>query len=166
MASMDESHDPGDVLPAIIRKRRYRREMGDSSTEESRDEVLSILQSRKVSPGMTMLLDMMIEGYAKLEEMGPNSENHCRQQLEIMRQEEIVQSRLQKDQSHCKLTLEFRKLLAKNVIIRYGDYNKTNVSILKSKCLELARERKIETDFLASMTWRQVLQSLTTEKEK
>jgi hypothetical protein len=166
MASTDDFHDPGNVSPILVRKRKYRYDMGDTSMEESRNEVMAIMQNRKVSPGTTMLLDMMIESYAKLEESELGSYEHCEQQMEILRQETILGSRLQKDKKYYDMALEFRVLLAKALILRYGDYHKTNVFTLKAKCQELAREKTIEKDFLASMTWRQVLQSHKTEQYK
>jgi hypothetical protein len=140
--------------------------MSDTSKEESRHELKVIMKNRKVSPGTTILFNMIIESYDKLEELEKGSFEYWLRQMEISRQETILESRLQKDKEYYKLTLDFRVLLAKVLILRYGDYHKTNVYTLRAKCQELAREKMIEKDYLSLIPWKQILQNLKAEQQK
>jgi DNA-binding HxlR family transcriptional regulator len=137
--------------------------MADGSFEESRDELLELKKVRKVSPATNLQFEMMIESYGELERLPRGSEPHRRKQRLILKQEMILEGRLAKDAKYKDLLVEFRRLLSQRLLIRYGDYFKGNVFVIKSKCSELAKQKKIERDILAQMTWNEVLLELAIE---
>jgi hypothetical protein len=165
MAAAEKFLIPDNDRPIFSRKRRYRADMTDGSLEESREELIELKKVRKISPATEMHFDMMIDAYADLDTLEKGSDLFKKKQLQVYRQEAILQSRLVQDKKYSVLLQSFQDLYRQRLILRYGDYHKGNVSVFKAKSQQLAREKITERDVLANMTWKQVLAALETEEE-
>jgi hypothetical protein len=150
--------------PIISRKRRYRGDMTDRSLEESKEELIALKRVRKISPATQMHFEMMIDSCIELETLDKSSDLFKRTQLLFFRQEAVLQSRLEQDKKYSVLLEEFQILKRHQLMLRYGDYHKGNVLIFKAMSQQLAREKKIDKDVLANMTWKQVLTTIENEK--
>lgn len=149
--------------PIISRKRKYRASMTEGSLEESKNELLALKKVRKVSPATQTLVDCMLDTYADLKTAKIGSPAYFRNRALILKQEAILESKLAKEQKYAVLFEEFRKLKADSLRLRYGDYHKGNVSLIKVKSQEIARQNK-EPDVLSKMNWQGVLQHIEVEK--
>jgi hypothetical protein len=72
----------------------------------------------------------------------------------LLKLEAVLDARLKKDKKY-DISLEFRKLTADNILLRYGDYYRGSVQELKKHALTMESE-VADRKALVRMRWKQI----------
>jgi len=139
--------------------------MAPGSHEESRTELQQMTDRRVVSPRTLQLFRDMMDRMDELETI-QDPDQLSKKKAAIAKQEEVLESRLEKDRAYAGLLQNFRDLTTANIILRYGDYLAHNLRGSKRRSSNLAiTSGDGAEDILRDMSWKEVWAKIDEEQE-
>jgi hypothetical protein len=145
----------------IVRKRKYRQDLSKDSSKVSRTELIEFKKG-DFSPASHLYLDAMIEIFDEMDGLSKHEDVWQVRQQKLLRLEAMLDDRLAKDIKYRETRTEFQKMTSMNMLLRYGDYFKGNLHILKQKAQQMAKNSE-KPDLLAGMMWNDI--SIALKKE-
>ena len=146
------------------RKRKYRASMKDESLEQSISDLYNLERFELNSPGTKKHISLMIFTMNKLADLEPENEGYIPTQSQVLRMEEILELRLEKDDKYASVRESFQAMVATNIQMRFGDYFTHNLKMLNENAKEL--DKKVDGNVLGlgGRTWQEIWGSIMEEE--
>jgi hypothetical protein len=148
------------VIPC--RTRQFREEMRSESIEESKNELKTLLSSRRVSPTIKMHFEEMIETAEEVQNMKRSGVDYVAKSLRLCRQESVLARMLDKDRTSLLGSMELKRLVEEQFLLRYGDYYSANLYEVRKVGAQISK-REMSEDILNIRQWRQISDDIISE---